>query len=105
MDNGRSRYSNQQMYSIVIKNLPTDYLVNDLKNELQDIFSIFIEDSFNYNKNKVCKATVLASNGVLKGVAFVDFYKKEHMEYIIASTNRFKIGFNILNIEMKKKRN
>jgi RNA recognition motif-containing protein len=41
-------------------------------------------------------------NGVIKGVAFVDFFKKEHMEKILNTLTKFKIGFSVLDIEKKK---
>ena len=100
MRSDRSNSSN--MYSIVIKNLPNDYCANNLKNELQVIFSEYVSNKFSY-KGRVCKTSVLTSNNVVKGVAFVDFYNKEHMESILSSTERFKVGFSILNIEKKNK--
>ena len=66
--------------------------------------AIFFIRVFSQNDINICKATVLASNGVIKGIAFVDFYNKDHMEDILNSTTKFKIGFNILNIERKKAR-
>ena len=93
------RYSSDTMYSIVIKNLPLDYTANQLRYELQQIFTNFINTD---SSEKICKTSVLSMNGVIKGVAFVDFYKKEHMEKILSSSNKFKIGFSILNIEKKK---
>ena len=101
--NGRGqRQHMSSMYSIVIKNLPNDYDANDLRNELQYVFCDYIESKFNCDK-RICKTSVLTSNNVVKGVAFIDFYNKEHMESIMSSTERFKIGFNILNIEKKNK--
>ena len=101
--NGRThRQQISPMYSIVIKNLPNDYNANDLRNELQYVFCDYIESKFNCDK-RICKTSVLTSNNVVKGVAFIDFYNKEHMESIMSSTERFKIGFNILNIEKKNK--
>ena len=92
-------------FSIVIKNLPTDANVDDVKYDLQDVCTNFIKGLYPIkNDINVCKATVLASNGVIKGIAFVDFYNKDHMEDILNSTTKFKIGFNILNIERKKAR-
>lgn len=109
-DQSRSNFSSKNkftknstpMYSIVIKNLPNDYTAGDLKNELHDIFCEHILSRFNSDK-RICKTSVLTNNNVVKGVAFIDFYKKEHMESILQSSERFKIGFNILNIEKKNK--
>ena len=104
---GNSFGSNNRnpQFSIVIKNLPTDANADDVKYELQDVFTNFIKGLYpSKNDINVCKATVLASNGVIKGIAFIDFYNKDHMEDILNSTTKFKIGFNILNIERKKSR-
>ena len=109
-DQSRSNYTSKNkftknsspMYSIVIKNLPNDYTAGDLKNELHDIFCEHISSRFNSDK-RICKTSVLTNNNMVKGVAFIDFYKKEHMESILQSSDRFKIGFNILNIEKKNK--
>ena len=90
------------MYSIVIKNLPNDYNANDLRNELHSIFCEYVVAKFNCEK-RICKTSVLTNNNVVKGVAFIDFYRKEHMESILESSERFRIGFNILNIEKKNK--
>ena len=99
-----SNGSNPQ-FSIVIKNLPTDANVDDVKYDLQDVFTNFIKGLYpSKNGINICKAAVLSSNGVIKGIAFVDFYNKDHMEDILNSTTKFKIGFNILNIERKKSR-
>ena len=93
------KYSSDNMYSLVIKNLPVDYSANQLRFELQQLFTNFIAVDGN---TKICKTSVLSTNGVIKGVAFVDFFKKEHMEKILNSSCKFKIGFSVLDIEKKK---
>lgn len=93
------KYSSDNMYSVVIKNLPIDYSANQLRYELQQLFTNFIGSEEN---TKICKTSVLSMNGVIKGVAFVDFFKKEHMEKILNTLTKFKIGFSVLDIEKKK---
>ena len=91
-------------HSIVVKNLPSNYELNDLKYQLQDLFTSFIKENYK-NTGKVesiCKASVLTSNGISKGLAFVDFKDENHVQFILNSTDKFKIGFNILSIDKKK---
>jgi|TARA_B110000467_G_C18311740_1_gene478592 hypothetical protein len=97
------RYNSSESQSLVIKNLPNDYNANDLRDELQHIFNTFIYKEFKFN-GRICRASVLTSGNQIKGVAFIDFYNSEHLDSVLASTERFKIGFNILNIEKKKKK-
>lgn len=97
------KYNSSSNQSLVIKNLPNDYNVNELRDELQYLFNSFISKEFKFH-GKICRVSVLSSGNQIKGVAFVDFYNSEHLTSVLSSTERFKIGFNILNIEKKKKR-
>jgi hypothetical protein len=97
------KYNSSANQSLVIKNLPNDYNANDLRDELQYLFNDFISKEFKCY-GKICRVSVLTSGNQIKGVAFVDFYSSEHVDSVLSSNERFKIGFNILNIEKKKKR-
>ena len=97
------KYNSSPDQSLVIKNLPTDYNANDLRDELQYLFNTYISKEFKF-RGRICRASVLTSGNQIKGIAFVDFYNSEHLNSVLLSTERFKIGFNILNIEKKKKR-
>lgn len=97
------KYNSSANQSLVIKNLPNDYNANDLRDELQYLFNDFISKEFKF-RGRICRVSVLTSGNQIKGVAFVDFYKSEHLDSVLSSNERFKIGFNILNIEKKKKR-
>ena len=97
------KYNSSANQSLVIKNLPNDYNANDLRDELQYLFNDFISKEFKCY-GKICRVSVLTSGNQIKGVAFVDFYSSEHLDSVLSSNERFKIGFNILNIEKKKKR-
>lgn len=97
------KYNSSANQSLVIKNLPNDYNANDLRDELQYLFNDFISKEFKFH-GRICRVSVLTSGNQIKGVAFVDFYNSEHLDSVLSSNERFKIGFNILNIEKKKKR-
>jgi len=98
------RQPRKPLYSLVVKNIPNDMEIYEIQNELFSIFSNRgFDNKLHKDNNSVCKVNILkTSDGYPRGIAFVDFFYKESLEKIFKSCERFKLGFNILELEMKK---
>tara|TARA_E500000178_G_C16985337_1_gene737907 strand:+ start:694 stop:1545 length:852 start_codon:yes stop_codon:yes gene_type:complete len=89
--------------SLVIKNIPKDMDLYEIKSSLTETISDFI--GINSEKNNKFKLNILATDGIPRGIAFIDFNCKEAYQKVLNSNLKFKLGFNVLNIEAKKSKN
>tara|TARA_B100001989_G_C24519783_1_gene455197 strand:- start:50 stop:850 length:801 start_codon:yes stop_codon:yes gene_type:complete len=94
------------LYSLVVKNIPENNNIKDLTEDLKNIFGNYVFDlSLHKDLNDTCKVNVLKNNeGLSRGLAFIDFYYKESLDVVFNSNEKFKLNFNILEIEKKNTR-
>ena len=100
------RQPRKALYSLVVKNIPNDMDIQDIHDDLLYLFSKYTFDNkLHADLQNVCKVNILKTpNGQSRGLAFIDFYYKDSLDKIFSSGERFKLGFNILDLEKKKSR-
>lgn len=89
--------------SLVVKNIPKDMDLNEIKSSLTESICDFI--GLQGEKNNKFRLNILATDGIPRGIAFIDFNCKEAYQKVLNSNSKFKLGFNILDIETKKSKN
>ena len=89
--------------SLVVKNIPKDMDINEIKNSLTETICNFL--GIKNEKNNKFKLNILATDGVPRGIAFIDFSCKDMYQKVLNSNSKFKLGFNVLDIETKKSKN
>jgi len=83
--------------TIVLKNLPEIAVNRDFENEIKSQFSEF---------GSILKVKILTNrnNRICKGIGFIDFVKKDSVQKVLESNNKFKLGNYIIMVEKKKKK-
>lgn len=89
--------------SLVVKNIPKDMELNEIKSCLTETICDFID--IKSEKNNKFKLNILATDGIPRGIAFIDFNCQEAYQKVLNSNSKFKLGFNVLDIETKKSKN
>jgi len=100
------RKPRKALYSLVVKNIPENNNIRDLTDDLKVIFGDYVFNlSLHKDLSDTCKVNVLKNNeGLSRGLAFIDFYYKESLDIVLNSNHKFKLDFNILEIEKKNAR-
>jgi len=89
--------------SLVVKNIPKDMDLNEIKSSLTEAICNFI--GIKPERNNKFKLNILATDGIPRGIAFIDFNCKDMYQKVLNSNSKFKLGFNVLDIETKKSKN
>lgn len=98
LKNKMEENKNLDKFTIVIKNIPSDYNVKDVEFRLKKMFS-------SYGEIERLKVLTNKNDRTLtRDIAFIDFVYPSDANKLLKSDERFKIDFSILGIEKSKKK-